>query len=226
MPVYRRCNNYCDGIPQAERIYLANESRNMARCATIERQTAETQITLDLNLDGNGHVHVATGVGFLDHMLTLFGRHGAFDLQIAAKGDLQVDDHHTVEDIGICFGQALRQAVGNKIGIRRYGHFTLPMDETLVTSALDLSGRPFLVYRATFSQPKIGTFDTELVREFWQAFSSAGQLNLHLLLHHGENNHHVSEAMFKATARALRQAVEHDPRMSDRIPSTKETLAD
>ena len=197
----------------------------MSRTATIQRATSETQIQLELNLDGSGQANIHTGVGFLDHMLDLFTRHGALDLAVRAEGDLQIDDHHTVEDVGICLGQAVRQAVGNKQGIRRYGHFTLPMDETLVTSALDLSGRPFLVYRASFPTAKIGTFDTELVQEFWQAFSSHSLSNLHLVLHHGQNSHHISEAIFKATARALRQAVEMDPRMTG-IPSTKGQLSE
>jgi imidazoleglycerol-phosphate dehydratase len=193
------------------------------RSAQIYRETRETKIRLDLQLDGSGAAQVNTGVGFLDHMLELFTRHAAIDLTVEAQGDLQVDQHHTVEDVGICLGQALRQAVGNKAGLCRYGHFTLPMDETLVTAALDLSGRPFLVFAVAFPAARIGQFDTELVQEFWQAFASQGALNLHLLLHHGQNCHHISEATFKATARALRQAIQHDPQMPG-IPSTKGTL--
>ncbi len=196
----------------------------MSRTAKIHRQTAETKIDLELNLDGTGQAQIATGVGFFDHMLTLLARHGALDLSVQAAGDLHVDQHHTVEDVGICFGQALRQALGDKAGIRRYGHFTLPMEETLVTSAIDLSGRYFLVFQPEFSAPKIGDFDSELVEDFWQAVAANGLFNLHVLLHHGRNNHHKSEAIFKATARALRMAVEADPRISG-VPSTKGTLS-
>ena len=195
----------------------------MPRTAHISRKTAETQIELDLNLDGSGKSEISTGVGFFDHMLTLLAKHAAIDLTVKAKGDLHVDQHHTVEDTGIAFGQALRQALGDKAGIRRYGHFTLPMEETLVTSALDLSGRYFLVFNLAFSSPKIGDFDSELVEDFWQAVAANALCNLHVILHHGRNNHHISEAVFKATARALRMAVEHDPRMAG-VPSTKGTL--
>ena len=195
----------------------------MTRSARINRQTAETQIELELNLDGAGTADVATGVGFFDHMLALLAKHAAIDLKVRANGDLHVDQHHTVEDTGICLGQALRQALGDKAGIRRYGHFTLPMEETLVTSALDLSGRYFLVFQVPFSTPKIGDFDSELVEDFWQAVAANGLFNLHVLAHHGRNNHHLSEGVFKATARALRMAVESDPRMTG-VPSTKGTL--
>lgn len=195
----------------------------MSRTAKIERKTAETQIELELNLDGSGSSHVETGVGFFDHMLELFARHGVFDLTVRAKGDLHVDQHHTVEDVGICLGQAIRQALGDKRGIRRYGHFTLPMEETLVTVALDLSGRYFLVFNAEFPAAKIGEFDSELVEDFWQATAANALCNFHVVLHHGRNSHHISEGMFKAAARALRMAVENDPRVSG-IPSTKGTL--
>jgi imidazoleglycerol-phosphate dehydratase len=195
----------------------------MTRTATIKRQTAETAIELELDLDGSGNAQIATGVGFFDHMLTLLARHAAVDLTIRAQGDLHVDQHHTVEDVGICLGQALRQALGDKAGICRYGHFTLPMEETLVTSAIDLSGRYFLVFQAEFSRAKIGDFDSELVEDFWQAVAANALMNLHVVLHHGRNNHHIAEAIFKATARALRMAVEHDPRMHS-VPSTKGTL--
>ncbi len=197
----------------------------MNRTATIDRTTAETQIHLELNLDGTGRSQILTGVGFLDHMLNLFARHGAFDLRIEATGDLHVDDHHTVEDVGICLGQAVRQALGDKAGIRRYGHFTLPMEETLVTAATDLSGRYFLVFQADMPSAKIGTFDSELIEDFWQAMAANTLCNLHILLHHGRNTHHISEAIFKATARALRMAVEPDSRITS-IPSTKGTLSD
>lgn len=193
------------------------------RTATIRRQTAETQIELELNLDGTGAANVATGVGFFDHMLTLLARHGGLDLSVRAQGDLHVDQHHTVEDVGICLGQALRQALGDKSGIRRYGHFTLPMEESLVTSAVDLGGRYYFVFQAALPSPKIGEFDSELVEDFWQAVSANALCNLHVRLHYGRNSHHISEAIFKATARALRMAVEPDPRMSG-IPSTKGTL--
>jgi imidazoleglycerol-phosphate dehydratase len=196
----------------------------MPRTAKISRQTAETKIELELNLDGSGQSQIATGVGFFDHMLTLLAKHAAFDLNVSAQGDLQVDQHHTVEDVGICLGQALRQALGDKAGIRRYGHFTLPMEETLVTVALDLSGRYYLVFNASFSANKIGDFDSELVEDFWQAVAANGLFNLHVVLHHGRNNHHISEAIFKATARALRMAVEIDPRTTG-VPSTKGTLS-
>jgi imidazoleglycerol-phosphate dehydratase len=196
----------------------------VSRQARIDRQTAETQITVELNLDGAGAAQINTGVGFFDHMLTLLAKHAAFDLTVDAKGDLQVDQHHTVEDTGIAIGQALRQALGDKSGIRRYGHFTLPMEETLVTTAIDLSGRYSFVFNVAFSSPKIGDFDSELVEDFWQAVAANALCNLHVLLHHGRNNHHISEAVFKATARALRMAVEPDPRMPG-VPSTKGTLS-
>jgi imidazoleglycerol-phosphate dehydratase len=176
----------------------------MPRAAKIERSTRETQIRLELNLDGSGQGSWKTGVGFFDHMLELFTRHGAFDLTVEAKGDLHVDQHHTVEDVGICLGQAVRQALGDKAGIRRYGHFTLPMEETLATTAIDLSGRYFLVFQAEFASPKIGDFDSELVEDFWQAFAANALCNLHVLVHYGRNSHHVAEAVFKSTARALR----------------------
>ena len=195
----------------------------MARTARIQRKTNETEIELDLNLDGSGKAQVDTGVGFFDHMLTLLAKHGALDLSVKAVGDLHVDQHHTVEDVGICFGQALKQALGDKAGIRRYGHFTLPMEETLVTSALDLSGRYYL-FEASFPTPKIGEFDSELVEDFWQAAAANCLCNLHVIVHHGRNSHHISEAIFKATARALRMAVETDPRMSG-VPSSKGTLS-
>jgi imidazoleglycerol-phosphate dehydratase len=206
--------------------YDRNYSREkmMARTARIDRKTAETQIELELNLDGTGQSQIATGVGFFDHMLTLLAKHAALDLTVKAHGDLHVDQHHTVEDIGICLGQTVRQALGDKAGIRRYGHFTLPMEETLITSAIDLSGRYFLVFDAKFPAEKIGDFDSELVEDFWQAFAANSLCNLHILLHHGRNSHHISEAIFKGTARALRMAVETDPRMSG-VPSTKGTLS-
>jgi imidazoleglycerol-phosphate dehydratase len=195
----------------------------MSRTATINRSTRETQIRLELNLDGSGVGSWQTGVGFLDHMLELFTRHGAFDLKVEARGDLHVDQHHTVEDVGICLGQAVKQALGDKAGIRRYGHFTLPMEETLSTAAIDLSGRYYLVFNAPFASPKIGDFDTELVEDFFQAFAANALCNLHVLVHYGRNSHHIAESIFKSAARALRMAVESDSRMTG-VPSTKGTL--
>ncbi len=195
----------------------------MVRIAKIHRQTRETQIELELNLDGSGLAAIQTDVGFFDHMLELLTKHALIDLTVKAQGDLNVDQHHTVEDVGICFGQAIRQAVGDKAGIRRYGHFTLPMEETLVTTAIDLSGRYFLAFNAAFPSPKIGEFDSELVEDFWQATAANALCNLHVVLHHGRNSHHISEAIFKSAARALRMAIESDPRQVG-VPSTKGTL--
>jgi imidazoleglycerol-phosphate dehydratase len=195
----------------------------MARTATITRKTAETDIQLSLNLDGAGKVDVSTGVGFFDHMLTHIGKHGMFDLSVTCKGDTHIDAHHTVEDVGICFGKALVQALGDKTGIRRFGDCALPMDETLAIAAVDLSGRPFLVWRASVPLETLGTFSSQLAEEFWRAVSSAGLLTLHIVLQHGHNTHHIVEAIFKACARALRAAVEPDPRASG-IPSTKGVL--
>lgn len=195
----------------------------MSRCATIQRETAETKITLTLELDGVGKSDVRTGVGFFDHMLTLFAKHGLFDLTVHAQGDTHIDDHHTVEDVGICLGQAIKSSLGDKAGILRYGSISLPMEETLVTSALDLSGRVWFVDKTIFPSQKIGTFDTELVREFWQAVAANVPMNLHLVLHHGQNSHHIAEAIFKSTARALREAITVDPRQSG-IPSSKGIL--
>jgi imidazoleglycerol-phosphate dehydratase len=197
----------------------------MSRTSNIDRKTNETHVRLSLELDGSGRADVATGVGFLDHMLTLLAKHAVFDLSVQAEGDLKVDQHHTVEDVGICLGQALKQALGDKAGIRRYGHFTLPMEETLATVAVDLGGRYALVFRADFPSAKIGEFDTELVEDFWQACAANALCNLHVLVHYGRNSHHISEAVFKATARALRMAVEADPR-SPGVPSTKGTLTE
>ena len=194
------------------------------RRATIARKTAETDISVEINLDGKGAYDNRTGVGFFDHMLDQLARHALIDLTIAASGDLHIDDHHTVEDVGITLGQALSQALGDKRGIRRYGSCHLVMDEALVRAALDLSARPFLVWDVTFPTPKIGTFDTELVREFFQAFAVHGGITLHVSRLAGANSHHIAEAAFKAVARALRVAVETDPRKADAIPSTKGTL--
>jgi len=195
----------------------------MPRTATVRRSTSETKIDLSLGLDGTGKGKIATGVGFLDHMLSQVARHGQFDLTVKADGDLHIDAHHTVEDVGICFGQALKDAVGDKAGIRRYGHWTLPMDETLVTAAVDLSGRACFVWKADVPNVVLGNFNAELGEEFWRAVANAGGINLHVVLHHGRNTHHILEAIFKAIARALRMAVETDPRTSG-VPSTKGVL--
>ena len=195
----------------------------MARTSEIRRETAETKIELKLNLDGTGAADLNTGIGFLDHMLHLLARHSLIDLSVKATGDLHVDAHHTAEDVGICLGRAIAEAVGDKAGIRRYGNFTLPMDETLVTVALDLSGRPFFVWKADVPVEQLGSFNSPLAEEFWQAVASNALMNLHVVCHYGKNTHHIIEAIFKASARALRQAVEIDPRMTG-VPSTKGTL--
>lgn len=194
------------------------------RTATIKRETAETKIEVSVNLDGSGTYDNQTGVGFFDHMLDQLAKHGLIDLKIKAEGDLHIDDHHTVEDVGIALGQALAKALGDKRGIRRYGSCLLPMDEALVRAALDLSGRPFLVWDLDLPTSKIGTFDTELVREFFTALAMQGGITLNIAKLNGLNSHHIVEAAFKAVARALREAVETDPRKSDAIPSTKGTL--
>jgi imidazoleglycerol-phosphate dehydratase len=193
------------------------------RTAEIRRETGETQITLKLRLDGTGQSAIRTGIGFLDHMLTLFAKHSLIDLEVDAVGDLHVDAHHTVEDVGICLGKTLVQALGDKAGIRRYGHFSLPMDETLVTVALDLSGRSFCVWNVELPPEMLGTFNAPLAEEFWRAVAGSGLMTLHIVCHHGRNTHHIIEAIFKGAARALRQAIEIDPRMPG-IPSTKGVL--
>jgi imidazoleglycerol-phosphate dehydratase len=194
------------------------------REARITRKTTETEVTVAVNLDGTGLADVATGVGFLDHMLDQLARHSLIDINLVAKGDLHIDDHHTVEDCGIALGQALARAWGDKRGLRRYGHFRLAMDDAQVACALDLSGRPCLVWNVPFAAGQIGSFDTELVREFFQALATHGGITLHLDRVHGVNSHHIAEATFKAVARALREAVEPDPRRADAIPSTKGAL--
>ena len=194
------------------------------RSATITRNTAETQISVTINLDGTGQYDNQTGVGFFDHMLDQLSRHSLIDMTIRAAGDYHIDDHHTVEDTGIALGQAIVQAVGDKKGINRYGSCLLPMDDALVRAALDISARPFLVFNLDMPTQKIGKFDTELVREFFQALSTHAGLTLHLDQLHGLNSHHIAEAAFKSVARALRQAVEIDPRMSQALPSTKGAL--
>jgi imidazoleglycerol-phosphate dehydratase len=194
------------------------------RTATITRKTAETEISVTIGLDGTGHYENHTGVGFFDHMLDQLSRHSLIDMAVSAKGDLHIDDHHTVEDCGIALGQALTKALGDKRGIRRYGHFNLAMDDAQVSCALDLSARPYLVWNLDFPTAKIGTFDTELVREFFQALATHGGITLHVDKVHGVNSHHIAEAAFKAVARALRMAVEPDARMSGSLPSTKGAL--
>jgi imidazoleglycerol-phosphate dehydratase len=195
----------------------------MARTAHIHRETGETKIELSLDLDGSGRATIGTGIGFFDHMLNLLTRHSLIDLTVQALGDLHVDAHHTVEDVGICYGKALAQALGDKSGIRRYGDATVPMDETLVTAAIDLSGRPYCVWRAEVPKEMLGAFNAPLAEEFWRAVASSAELTLHVVCHHGSNTHHIVEGIFKATARALRHAVEVDPRASG-IPSTKGVL--
>lgn len=194
------------------------------RRATIARTTSETAIRLTLALDGAGTADIATGIGFLDHMLTALARHALVDLSVAAQGDLHIDFHHTTEDVGIVLGQAIRQALGDKRGIRRFGHALVPMDEALAEAAIDISGRPFLAWSVPFARPKIGEFDTELVEEFFRALAFNAGITLHVTLKAGTNAHHVAEACFKAVARALRMAVEPDPRAAGAIPSTKGTL--
>jgi imidazoleglycerol-phosphate dehydratase len=194
------------------------------RTAQITRKTNETDITLSVALDGTGRRDITTGVGFFDHMLDQLARHALIDITISATGDLHIDDHHTVEDVGIALGQALSKAMGDKRGIRRYGSFHLAMDDALVRAALDLSGRPYLVWDVAFPTAKIGSFDTELVREFFQALATHGGITLHVTKLAGINSHHIAEAAFKSVARALRDALEPDPRSADAIPSTKGTL--
>ncbi|WP_376097836.1 imidazoleglycerol-phosphate dehydratase HisB [Roseomonas sp. CCTCC AB2023176] len=195
-----------------------------ARRATIARETAETRIHLTLDLDGTGRAVVATGIGFLDHMLTAFAKHSMADLTVRAEGDLHVDFHHTTEDVGIVLGQAIRQALSDKRGIRRYGHAVVPMDEALAEAALDISGRPFLAWSVTFGRDKVGEMDTELFEEFFRALAMNALLTLHVVQRAGTNAHHVAEACFKAVARALRAAAETDPRAPHAVPSTKGML--
>ena len=194
------------------------------RTAKITRKTAETDISVEINLDGTGQYSNETGVGFFDHMLDQLSRHSLVDMTVRAKGDLHIDDHHTVEDVGIALGQALVAAVGDKKGIRRYGECHLPMDDAQVRCALDLSARPFLVWNVDMPTAKIGSFDSELVREFFQAMATHGGITLHIDQIHGFNSHHIAEAAFKAVARALRIALETDPRKADAVPSTKGML--
>ena len=195
------------------------------RVAEVARKTNETDISVKIDIDGTGASKIDTGIGFFDHMLDQLSRHSLIDMEIAAKGDLHIDDHHTVEDTGIAIGLAIARALGERRGIVRYASLDLAMDETLTTAAIDVSGRPFLVWDAAFSSPKIGTFDTELCREFFQALAQNAGITLHVTNLYGANNHHIAETCFKAVARVLRAATEIDPRQADRIPSTKGTLA-
>ena len=195
-----------------------------SRSAKVSRKTRETEISVSLDVDGVGKADMATGVGFFDHMLDQLSRHSLVDMTVRAKGDLHIDDHHTVEDTGIAIGQALSKALGERRGIMRYASIDLAMDETLTRAAIDVSGRPFLVWNVAFSSPKIGTFDTELVREFFQALAQHAGITLHVTSLYGANNHHIAETCFKAVARVLRAALERDPRQPDAVPSTKGSL--
>jgi imidazoleglycerol-phosphate dehydratase len=194
------------------------------RTAKVSRKTKETDIVAAVALDGSGKAEIATGIGFLDHMLEQLARHSLIDITVTAKGDLHIDQHHTAEDVGIALGQALREALGDRAGIARYGDVHLPMDEALTRCAVDVSGRPYLVWKVAFSRDKVGDFDTELFKEFFQAFAQNGGLTLHIENLYGDNNHHIAETCFKALARALRLAVAIDPRQGDRVPSTKGSL--
>ena len=195
------------------------------RRASVERKTQETEISVVVNVDGAGQSRISTGIGFFDHMLDQLARHSLMDIEVAAKGDLHIDDHHTVEDVGIALGQAIKAALGDRKGIARYSDVLLPMDETLTRVALDVSGRPFLVFKTEFATEKIGQFDSQLVREFFQAFAMNAGLTLHVETLYGFNSHHIAESCFKGVARALRLAAEVDPRQQDRVPSTKGTLS-
>ncbi|MDF1719413.1 MAG: imidazoleglycerol-phosphate dehydratase HisB [Minwuia sp.] len=194
------------------------------RQASYDRRTKETEISVELNVDGSGIYTIDTGIGFLDHMLEQLSRHSLIDLTVRAKGDTHIDFHHTVEDTGIAIGTALAEALGDRAGITRYGAALIPMDETLTQVALDVSNRPYLIWRVEFSRPKLGDFDTELFKEWFQAFAQAGGITLHIDNLYGENNHHIAESCFKGVARALREALEIDPRKSDAVPSTKGVL--
>jgi imidazoleglycerol-phosphate dehydratase len=195
-----------------------------ARAATVERKTKETQIRARVDLDGTGRYEVATGIGFLDHMLEQLSRHSLIDIALEAKGDLHIDFHHTTEDTGIVLGEAVSKALGDRAGIRRYGDALIPMDETLTRVALDVSNRPYLIWKVAFSRPKLGEMDTELFKEWFQAFAQSAGLTLHVETLYGENNHHIVESCYKGLARALRQGVEIDPRKRGEVPSTKGTL--
>ena len=202
----------------------ATSEEKAMRRATITRKTNETELTVTVDLDGTGSARVATGIGFFDHMLEQLARHSLVDMDIAAKGDLHIDFHHTVEDTGLALGQAVRQALGDRKGIRRYADTHLPMDETLTRVAIDVSGRPFLVFKSEFQRAKIGAFDSQLVREFFQAFAMSAGMTIHVETLYGVNDHHIAESCFKGLARSLQQAISIDPRQQDRVPSTKGTL--
>jgi imidazoleglycerol-phosphate dehydratase len=199
-------------------------AQKAARQGKVERKTKETEIAVAVDLDGSGKSEISTGIGFLDHMLDQLSRHSLIDLKVKAKGDLHIDFHHTTEDTGICIGEAVAQALGERTGIRRWGEATVPMDETLTRVALDASNRPYLIWKVKFSKPKLGEMDTELFKEWFQAFAQHAGLTLHIENLYGENNHHIVESCFKGLARALRQAIEIDPRKSDAVPSTKGVL--
>ena len=201
-----------------------SEEPSVSRKAKIERRTKETQITAEIDLDGTGAYDISTGIGFLDHMLEQLARHGLIDIELKAKGDLHIDFHHTAEDSGIVLGQAVAKALGDKVGITRYADVHLPMDETMTRVAIDVSGRPYLVWNVEFTRPKVGEMDTELFREWFQAFAQNAGITLHIQNLYGENNHHIAETCYKGLARALRQAVSLDPRQAGRVPSTKGTL--
>jgi imidazoleglycerol-phosphate dehydratase len=205
-------------------VRAATKGYEAMRKASTERQTTETEISASVDLDGKGAYEVKTGIGFLDHMLEQLARHSLIDIRLKAKGDLHIDFHHTTEDSGIALGQAVAKALGDRKGIKRYASLHLPMDETLTRAAIDVSGRPYLIWKVDFSRPKIGDFDTELVREWFQAFAMNAGVTLHIETLYGDNNHHIAESCFKALARALREAIEIDARQKDRIPSTKGSL--
>ncbi|HEX9449058.1 MAG TPA: imidazoleglycerol-phosphate dehydratase HisB [Dongiaceae bacterium] len=202
----------------------SSKSTSTARQASVSRKTKETAISVSVDLDGSGQSMISTGIGFLDHMLDQLSRHSLIDLKVEAKGDLHIDYHHTTEDTGIAIGEAISKALGNRVGINRYGDALIPMDETLTRVALDASNRPYLIWKVTFSRPKLGEMDTELFKEWFQAFAQSAGLTLHVENLYGENNHHIVESCYKALARALRQAVEIDPRKFDAVPSTKGVL--
>ncbi len=211
-------------MPQLARGVVSDYSSGMERTASLTRTTSETDIELRLALDGSGRAEIATGIGFLDHMLTALARHALLDLTVRATGDLHIDFHHTTEDVGIVLGRALAQALGDKRGIRRFGHALVPMDEALAEAAIDISGRPYLAWDVAFERAKVGEMDTELFEEFFRAFATNALITLHVTRRAGRNAHHVAEACFKATARALRTAIEADPRIGDAVPSTKGAL--
>ena len=212
------------GTPPKNKPQKKSSGETSMRTATVERRTKETQIRVTVNLDGGGEYSVDTGIGFLDHMLEQLSRHSLIDLEVKAKGDLHIDSHHTTEDTGIAIGEAVAQALGDRAGITRYGSALIPMDETLTRVTLDVSNRPYLIWKVDFTRPKLGEMDTELFKEWFQAFAQAAGITLHVENIYGENNHHIIESCYKGLARALRQAIEIDPRKSDAVPSTKGVL--